>query len=106
MGGGTHYVVGGSGFDYPMDLGFAAQPAWLDFIATSNIKSIRTTRRCGIMCPGSPSGGIDDALQIEMFTGLTGTGTMGGEAVVRSRRVHGRRRHLQRLLVERPQPHH
>ena len=28
------------------------------------------------MCPGSPSGGIDDALQIEMFTGLTGTGTM------------------------------
>ena len=76
VGGGTHYVVGGSGFDYPMDLGFAAQPAWLDFIATSNIKSIRTTRRCGIMCPGSPSGGIDDALQIEMFTGLTGTGTM------------------------------
>lgn len=76
VGGGTHYAVGGSGFDYPMDIGFQYGPSQLDFIASSNIHSIRTTRRNGIVCGGSATGGIDDALQIEMFTGLGGAGTM------------------------------
>lgn len=69
-----HAIVGGSGFDYPMDIGFMYGPSQLDFVASSNIHSIRTTRRNGIVC--NASGGIGDALQIEMFTGLTGTGTM------------------------------
>lgn len=77
----THPVVGGVGFARPVDIGFYYGPQQLDFIATYTVKSIKTRRRYGIACVGSPGSPWDDALEIELFDQMQGLGRSIGKVI-------------------------
>ena len=78
--GGAHPIVGGTGYEYPLVIGFQTPGRQLlDFIGSTNIYRIKTIWRAGIVCADSPGGGIDDALEIEMYSGQNGDGTFIGK---------------------------
>ncbi len=76
--GGPHAITGGSGFKLPLDLVISSPGVQrLDFWGSSNIGSIRTTRRSN-MCIVSPGTPWNDAVDVEMFTGPNASGSYIG----------------------------
>lgn len=74
--GGQHKTMGGAGYDYPMDIGFLYEPSSLDFVGSSNILSIRTHPVYGRACADYAPAGLNDFMEISMYTGVAGTGTL------------------------------
>ena len=68
----------------PIDVG-GSPYTWLDLIVKAysgtQVYSVKTVRRYGVACTGSPGGGQDDAVEAWMYTGSGGGGTLIGKVV-------------------------
>ena len=81
VGGGPHPIVR-SGFNYPLDIVLSSPcPQRVDFVGTYTIRSIRVTKLPGVTCLGSVPGGIDDAVEIEMYQGQGAAGNVIGNVL-------------------------
>lgn len=93
VGGGTHWITGGSGFDRPIDIGFLDGAPYyysrqLDLVVSSNIQSAIFTQSTN-MCSSDPGSPWNTAVDVKLYTGTGGTGSLIG--TVRYGHVDGAR---------------